>query len=126
MNNSSLLLLTVIISACAAQKGNSILPHVHNFINNSAVHVYLSLGYGSTNITTNNTEIPITDIGEDAAGGLPSLTCYTDLTAYCRSNAENNGNGGLGQWTYPDGTLVQNNAGSTAAGEKFYFVRNAP
>ncbi|XP_064386689.1 sushi, von Willebrand factor type A, EGF and pentraxin domain-containing protein 1-like [Halichondria panicea] len=99
MNNSSLLLLAVIISACAAQK----------------VHVYLSLGYGSTNITTNNTEIPITDIGEDAAGGLPSLTCYTDLTAYCRSNAENNGNGGLGQWTYPDGTLVQNNAGSTAA-----------
>ncbi|XP_064386598.1 sushi, von Willebrand factor type A, EGF and pentraxin domain-containing protein 1-like isoform X2 [Halichondria panicea] len=107
MNNSSLLLLTVIISACAAQQ------------------VYLSLGYGSTNIMTNNTEILITDIGEDA-GGLPSLICHTDFTACCRSYAENNGNGGLGQWTYPNGSVILNNPGSTAVGELFYIVRNAP
>ncbi|XP_064386509.1 CUB and sushi domain-containing protein 1-like isoform X1 [Halichondria panicea] len=89
-----------------------------------AAEVYLSLG--STNITTNNTEIPITDIGEDAVGGLPSLICNTVYATCCRSNAENNGNGGLGQWTYPDGRVILNNAGSTTVGEQFYIVRNAP
>ena len=39
----------------------------------------------------------------DAEGGFPSLTCHTNLTACCRSFAEKNCNGGLGQWTYPDG-----------------------
>ena len=97
------------------------MPHI--LIINSAV--YLSLGYGSTNIMTNNTEILITDIGEDA-GGLPSLICHTDFTACCRSYAENNGNGGLGQWTYPNGSVILNNPGSTAVGELFYIVRNAP
>ena len=87
------------------------------------VTVYLSLG--STNITTNNTEIPITDIGEDAVGGLPSLTCNTDLTACCRSFGDKNGNGGLGQWTYPDGRVILNNAGSTAVSEQFYIIKNA-
>ena len=85
--------------------------------------VYLSLG--STNIITNNTEILITDIGEDADGGLPSLTCHTDLTECCR-NSDTGGLGGRGEWYYPDGTALKNNAGSTAAGESFYFVRNAP
>ena len=64
----------------------------------SVINVRCMQEYGSTNITTNNTEIPITDIGEDAVGGLLSLICHTDLTACCRSHAENNGNGGLGQW----------------------------
>ena len=59
-------------------------------------------------------------------GGLPSLTCHTDLTACCRSNADNNGNGGLGQWTYPDGSVLLQNGGSMNAGQQFYFVRNAP
>ena len=59
-------------------------------------------------------------------GGLPSLTCNTDLTACCRSNADNNGNGGLGQWTYPDGSVLLQNGGSMNAGQQFYFVRNAP
>ena len=77
--------------------------------------VYLSLG--STNITTNNTEILITDIGED---GLPSLTCHTDLTACCR--ARETGTEGMGEWYYPDGRIVPNQA----AGEGFYRVRNAP
>ena len=57
---------------------------------------------------------------------LPSLTCHTVYANCCRSNAENNGNGGLGQWTYPDGRVILNNAGSTTVGEQFYIVRNAP
>ena len=85
---------------------------------------YLSLG--SKNITTNNSEILITDIGEDAPfGGLPSLTCHTDLTECCR-NVDTGGQGGRGEWYYPDGRVVQNNANSTAARESFYRVRNAP
>ncbi len=77
------------------------------------MHAGLYLSLGSTNITTNNTEILITDIGDDTEGGLPSLTCHT----------ENNGNGDLGQWTGPDGNVVLNNAMSQAT---FYIVRNAP
>ena len=84
--------------------------------------VYLSLG--STMITTNNTEVLITDIGEDAYGGLPSLTCHTDLTQCCRNI--DTGQGGRGEWYYPDGRMVQNNYGSIMAGDGFYRVRNAP
>ena len=87
------------------------------------VHIYLSLG--STNITTNNTEILITDIGDDAPGGFPSLTCHTDLIACCR-NSDTGGQGGRGEWYYPDGTGVLNNIGSIVAGEHFYRLRNAP
>ena len=85
--------------------------------------VYLSLGL--TTIIVNNTEILITDIGEDATGGLPSLTCHTDLTECCRNN-DTGGQGGRGEWYYPDGRMVQKNADSIAAGEGFYRVRNAP
>ena len=85
--------------------------------------VYLSLG--STIINTNDTVIFITDIGEDVPGGLPSLTCHTDLTACCR-NFDTGGQGGRGEWYYPDGKVVLNNAGSMAAGENFYRVRNVP
>ncbi len=86
--------------------------------------VYLTLG--STLYYTNNIEILITDIGEDAAGGLPSLTCHTDLTTCCRSNADNGGNGGLGQWAYPDGSVILQNGGSMNAGQQFYILRKAP
>ncbi len=55
---------------------------------------------------------------------LPSLTCLTDLTTCCRNMADNNGNGALGQWTYPDGSVVLNNGDAVAAGDGFYFVRN--
>ena len=81
--------------------------------------VYLSLG--AVNIVSNNTEILITAIGEDAPGHRPSLTCHTDLTACCR-NSDTGGQGGLGEWYYPDGSMVPNQA----AGEGFYRVRNAP
>ena len=67
--------------------------------------VYLTLGFGS-NITTNNTENIITDIGEDV--DLPRLTCHTDSPSCCRSFLENNGNGGLGEWTFPNGSVVPN------------------
>ena len=81
--------------------------------------VYLTLG--STIITTNNTEVLITDIGENAPGGLPSLTCHTNLTQCCR-NIDTGGQGGRGEWYYPDGRVVPNHA----AFEGFYRVRNAP
>ncbi len=84
--------------------------------------VYLTLGLGPP-ITTNNVEILITDIGEDA--GFPSLTCHTDLTTCCRSG-DNNGNGGLGQWTYPYASVILQNGGSMTAGDQFYVARGAP
>ncbi len=88
--------------------------------------VYLTLGSGPP-ITTNNVDISITDIGEDAfSDGLPSLTCHTDLTTCCRSAADNNGNGGLGQWTYPDGSVILNSGASAYDGQHFYINRNAP
>ncbi len=83
--------------------------------------MYLSLG--SDLITTNNTEILITSIGEDDAQGLPLLICHTDLTT---SKAENNGNGGLGQWTDPVGNVVLNNAESQASEYTLYIVRDSP
>ncbi|XP_064386381.1 sushi, von Willebrand factor type A, EGF and pentraxin domain-containing protein 1-like isoform X2 [Halichondria panicea] len=86
--------------------------------------VYLTLGSGPS-ITTDNTEIFITTIGEDATGGLPSLTCHTDLTTCCRNN-DNNGNGGLGQWMYPDGSVILWNSASATAGQQFYVLRKAP
>ena len=84
----------------------------------ATVHVYLYLG--STNITTNNTEILITDIGE--GGILPNLTCHTDLIKCCR-NKDTGGQGSLGAWYYPDGSMVQRR--SQAEGEDFYIRRNA-
>ncbi len=83
--------------------------------------VYLTLGSGP-NITTNNTEILIIDIGE--GGGLPSLTCHTDLTACCRSIADNNGNGALGQWTFPDRSMILKKGASMTAGQQFYIVKS--
>ena len=57
---------------------------------------------------------------------LPSLTCHTDLHTCCRSNGDNNGNGALGQWTYPNGSVLLNNGASMTAGQQFYMVRNDP
>ncbi len=76
--------------------------------------VYLTLGSGP-NITTDNTEILITAIGQTADGDLPPLTCHTDLTTCCRSS-DNNGMGGQGQWRFPDGSVLLNNGGSTKVG----------
>ena len=86
------------------------------------VEVYLSLDF-ELPITANNTEIVITEIGENVPGDLyPSLTCHTDLTTCCR-NSDNNFNGSLGgEWYYPSGRMVP----KAAAGEGFYRIRNAP
>ena len=58
-------------------------------------------------------------------GGLPSLTCHTDLTACCR-NGDNNDMGELGQWTYPDGSVILQNDASLTAGQLFYILRKVP
>ncbi len=84
----------------------------------------MTLGSGPR-ITTNHTEILITDIGENATRGLPSLTCHTDLTTCCRSVADNNGTGPLGQWTYPDGSVVLGRGASFGARQQLYTTRNA-
>ena len=92
----------------------------------TVVAVYISLE--STNVTTNNTEILITNIGEEdiyGYGGLPSLVCHTDLIECCR-NIDTGGQGVRGFWYYPDGKMVQVNASSQAAGENFYLVRKLP
>ncbi|XP_064386228.1 complement receptor type 1-like isoform X2 [Halichondria panicea] len=101
-----LLLLLCVVSTCWGQQ------------------VYLTLGSGPS-ITTNNTEIFITTIGEGAQGGLPSLTCHSDLTTCCRSGADNFGNGILGQWTHPDGSEVVGNVAALNTGQQFYIVRDA-
>ncbi len=76
--------------------------------------VYLSLG--STTIITNNTEISITDIGEDAT--LPSLICHTDLVACCRRSdtiAEP-----IGDWYFPNGDAIP--VGRSAEPNALFFV----
>ena len=90
-----------------------------NFTLSSLVPVYLSLGTVNPMITTNNTDILITDIGDDL-DSLPILTCHTDLVACCR--ASETGIGGLGKWLYPNGAEILNNGG----GEDFFIRRNAP
>ncbi len=82
--------------------------------------MYLTLG-SDPSIIANNAEILITDIGNNV--GSPPLICHTDLTTCCR-NVDNNGMGmgGLGQWTFPDGSVILNNGGST---KQFYINRNA-
>ena len=97
---------------------------VDNSHNTLFITTVLYLSLGSTNITTNNTEVLITDIGEDASGGLPSLICHTDLTECCRGT-DTTGRP-LGEWHYPDGRVVKNNSYSRDSEEYFYRVRNAP
>ncbi len=73
-------------------------------------------------IIITDTEILITSIGEDADS---LLTCHTDLVACCRSMVDNNGMGPLGQWTYPDGSVLLGNGASMTAGQQFYVIRDA-
>ena len=84
--------------------------------------VYLSLGTVNPMITTNNTDILITDI-EDALAdpGATTLTCHTDLVACCRSQ-DAGGSGSVGKWLYPNGAEIPNNGG----GQDFYIRRTAP
>ncbi len=82
--------------------------------------VYLSLG--STNITTNDTEILITSIGDDGIG-RPSLICHTDLVACCTPNQTMAK--GLGLWRNPNGARVPGiSGGSNSASRPFVSSRN--
>ena len=57
---------------------------------------------------SNNSEVLLTDIGE----GDDALLCVTDSTQCCRGSDNPNG-GGLGEWYFPNGTLVP--TGSTTS-----------
>ena len=91
--------VTAVVQLSSGQQGEWTLI---KYSNTHVVHAYTSitvyLSLGSINITTNNTEVQITDIGEDYPGHLPSLTCHTDLTECCR-NSDTGGQGGRGEWS---------------------------
>ena len=72
--------------------------------------VHLSLGD-----VGNNSNIFITDIGEDSE----ALPCYTDLTQCCRSNDTSDDIGVLGEWLYPNGSAVE----PSMSGNDFYRNR---
>lgn len=86
--------------------------------------VYLSVR--GNNYISNNSEILITEIGDDfysqyLYGYLDAeLTCHTDLQACCR--AGDTGTVGMGEWHYPNGSIIPNRA----AGEDFFRLRNSP
>ncbi len=40
--------------------------------------------------------------------------------------SDNNGNGALGQWTFPDGSVILGNGASAMAGQQLYIDRNGP
>ena len=69
--------------------------------------------------------ILIADIGnpDTDPDGPPYLACHTDLTECCGNN-DTGGQGGRGEWYYPDGRMVQNNGMSANAGESFLRGRN--
>ena len=79
--------------------------------------VYLSLGTVNPMITTNNSKILITAIGEDIHV-LPVLTCHTDLVACCRGS--DTGTVSMGNWFNPIGDMLLNKDG----GGDFYIRRN--
>ena len=77
---------------------------------------------GSTNITTNNTEILITDIGDYVGIGRPSLICHTDLVACCTPSETMER--GIGLWRYPNGDRVLGISGMNSASLPFVSLRN--
>ena len=83
--------------------------------------VYLSLGTVNPMITTNNTEVLITDIGDGLANpGATTLICHTNDVDCCRR--QDTGFGALGKWLYPDGTEIPNTDGR----QDFFIRRNDP
>ncbi len=60
------------------------------------------MGYIGDSVYPNNSIISFNDIGNNEEG----LFCYTDLSECCRNQDHPNGTA-LGQWRFPDGTLVQ-------------------
>ena len=74
--------------------------------------VYLSLS--STNYLSGLSEIPLSSVGE---GRGSSLVCHTDLASCCRQ-LDSGVEGGLGEWHYPDGSVV----GSSREGADGLYV----
>ncbi|XP_064386661.1 sushi, von Willebrand factor type A, EGF and pentraxin domain-containing protein 1-like [Halichondria panicea] len=119
----SLLSLVLYYATNTMEKHN---PELETMLRYPAFHVdrgrvYLSLG--STNITTNNTEIPITDIGDYFGNGCPSLICHTDLVACC-TPYETMMARGFGLWRYPNGARVPGISGPNSAYRPFVSFRN--
>ena len=73
------------------------------------------------NVTTNNTAVIITDIGNSYLGE-PSLTCHTNLVECCRAGDQIGGTESLGMWNNPNGDVLLTNYG----GGDFYIRRDAP
>ena len=73
--------------------------------------MFLSLGSTDIRFTINNTEITITDIGDDNGNGSPPLICHTDLVTCCSRNSETMTRG-MGHWYYPDGARILGGIGS--------------
>ena len=53
----------------------------------------------------NNSLVTLEDIGD---GGVNALLCLTDLTACCQGSDTPPGTGALGDWFFPNGTIVPN------------------
>ncbi len=75
--------------------------------------------------------IPITDVGDsffnetikpDDPG--PSLVCVTsNVNTNCCRAADHPGSGGVGNWSYPDGTIVLGNSNNTEGFTRSYHFQ---
>ena len=85
--------------------------HMHTC--NSSIGVYFS---SRSSLVNTNSNILITDIGEGDCG---ALRCYTDLSECCGDSDTPAGVGALGQWLYPNGSVI----GTWSDGQDFYIDR---
>ena len=69
---------------------------------NSMAFVFSGLQLNGVDFV-NNSNLVLTDIGESTSSS--ALFCVTDNAECCRGSDNPNG-GGLGEWYFPDGTLV--------------------
>ena len=78
--------------------------------------VYFSIQSREANNYANNSIIHIISIGEGDCG---ALLCFTDLVECCRDSDTPDEVGALGQWVYPNGSVV----GTRSDGQDFYVDR---
>ena len=86
-------------------------PHTCTHKNSPGVYFSSRSSYVNT-----NSNIVFTDIGE---GDCRALLCFTDLIECCRDNDTPAGEGTLGQWLYPNGSVVGNKSDK----QDFYIDR---
>ena len=90
---------------------------VHCLSTQSCIILSLGVYISSRNSKINtNSRIFITDIGEGDCG---ALFCYTDLIECCCDSDTPDGVGVLGQWLYPNGSVV----GTRSDGQDFFIDR---